>query len=283
MEPRRIVDLAQLSDIEFFQQVSDGLTLIHENAMCLWESVAVLAAQEHLRAGLILKGHCLEEAAKFLILLDAVRCPRQPDKNRFSNQLKKFNQHLARALYAEVCDWRPVNLHEVQTHIERECQAYYLDGPNDVDWIFRNDILRQREEALYVDYIATDEGHDWVSPQRHEAVSSKFFFSYKPSVLRLVDALYRAGFGKATALQAIAELWRPQQFTPDTTSSQLRAVILQTIGVLEDRNVLESAEMGALSHIAEMWTFPLYDSPMAVISVDKETLRNIRDGWHPSA
>jgi hypothetical protein len=45
-----------------------------------------------------------EEAAKFHILLDAVRCPREP-ADRFSRQLGYFNQHPVKGLYAECYDF----------------------------------------------------------------------------------------------------------------------------------------------------------------------------------
>ena len=44
-------------------------------------------------------------------------------------------------------------------------REFYLDGPNDVDWIFRNQILDSRESRLYVDLIADEEGRlTWTSP-----------------------------------------------------------------------------------------------------------------------
>src|SRR5687768_12506311 len=152
MEPRRIADLSQLADRHLFAQIAVGLALIHENATRLWESVQGLVERREFRTAEILKWIASEEAAKYLILLDAIRCPRDPAE-RFSAQLRKFNDHLARGLYAEAYDWRPVDFKELREGIERECQAYYLDGPNGVDWIFRNDIKREREEALYVDYV----------------------------------------------------------------------------------------------------------------------------------
>lgn len=133
MDPRRVVDIARLSDAAFFVEVAAGLPLIHENAVRIWESVLVLAERKHYRAAQILKTVALEEAAKYLILLDAVRCPRKPDMKKFSDQLKKFYAHLARGLYAEICDWRPADLRELRVNIERECRTYYLDGPHDVD------------------------------------------------------------------------------------------------------------------------------------------------------
>jgi hypothetical protein len=48
--------------------------------------------------------------------------------------------------------------------VDRERKEFYLDGPNDVDWIFYNDILRTREETIYVDFVENDGQHVWHDP-----------------------------------------------------------------------------------------------------------------------
>lgn len=281
MDPRRVVDIARLSDAAFFVEVAAGLPLIHENAVRIWESVLVLAERKHYRAAQILKTVALEEAAKYLILLDAVRCPRKPDMKKFSDQLKKFYAHLARGLYAEICDWRPADLRELRVNIERECRTYYLDGPHDVDWIFRNDILRQREEAFYVDYVDRDGTHEWVSPKDSEVLSSGLSFGYEPSALRLVGALHKGGIGKPEALELIARIWRPKVFTDDSGYGELRAVTVETLSLLGEQGLLEANDQVVLSSIAELWPFPLYDFAMKDIPVDKKDLKDIQDQWYP--
>lgn len=61
-----------------------------------------------------------------------------------------------------------MDLTEAKRHVDRERRTLYLDGPNDIDWIFRNDITQRREEAMYLDYVAyRDHFHDehvWYSP-----------------------------------------------------------------------------------------------------------------------
>ena len=87
------------------------------------------------------------------ILLDVVRCPRQPGEI-FSRQLGYFNAHVAKGLYATYDNiFAPADLPEIRRYMDSECKMLYLDGPNDVDWIFQNDILREREESIYVDYV----------------------------------------------------------------------------------------------------------------------------------
>jgi hypothetical protein len=61
-----------------------------------------------------------------------------------------------------------MDLTEAVTYLARERQALYLDGPEDVDWIFRNAIEQRREEAIYVYYIAIrdywHDEHQWHCP-----------------------------------------------------------------------------------------------------------------------
>jgi hypothetical protein len=52
------------------------------------------------------------------------------------------------------CGMRPGTLAELQEYVDNHREEFYLDGPNDVDWIFRNEVLEGREGALYVDYVA---------------------------------------------------------------------------------------------------------------------------------
>ncbi|MEX2123889.1 MAG: AbiV family abortive infection protein [Woeseia sp.] len=278
-EPRRIADLVQLQEPVFFEAVSEGLALIHENALRIWQSVGLLAKEQDFRSAEILKGLALEEAAKYLILLDAVRCPGKPDEP-FIRQLRKFNRHLARGLYTEICDWRPVDLKEVRVGVERECKDYYLDGPNDVDWIFRRDIDRQREEALYVDYVADQTGHRWVSPKNGETLSAGMFFNYGPAAIQIIDAAHKAGIGEAAALEAIAGLWRALALADDTHSSTLRGWNVETLQRLDASGLLEGAD--DVHHcIAEFWPFPLYDLAMEPVKVKKSELEEIQDRWSP--
>jgi len=73
---RAFADLAQLSDAEFFASLAEGLVAIHENASRLAHGMETLKAAGNARAANVLETLANEEAGKYLILLDAVRCPR---------------------------------------------------------------------------------------------------------------------------------------------------------------------------------------------------------------
>jgi len=68
-------ELLQLMQSEFLATVASGLPLIWQNASCLTEEAAKLSRIGARRGACILQGFADEEAAKALVLLDAVRCP----------------------------------------------------------------------------------------------------------------------------------------------------------------------------------------------------------------
>jgi hypothetical protein len=85
MEPRAIGDLAQLFDDRFFKEVATGLKLVFENASAMEADALRLIDQKAWRGARVLRAIADEEASKYLILLDAVRCPRSSnDEKRHS-------------------------------------------------------------------------------------------------------------------------------------------------------------------------------------------------------
>ncbi len=96
------------------------------------------------------------------------------------------NTQAARSLYAEYYNLAsPSDLTEIQRYVDRERQTLYLEGLNDVDWVFRNDILRKRGESIYVDYVpyvdrVRDE-HHWHSTDPR--LMRLWLFANRPRVL----------------------------------------------------------------------------------------------------
>src|SRR5688572_7719948 len=170
MRPKASRDLMQLGDLQFFETISEGMTLISRNVSRLYDGAVALskASQKHTARTLTMQSE--EEAAKFLILMDAVRCPRVPAE-RLSEQLGRFNDHPARGLYAKACWLKPLTLAQLQEYLNLHRDQFHLDGPNDVDWIFRNEIQANRDGLLYVDYVAYDDGeHRWSDPTLNEDI-----------------------------------------------------------------------------------------------------------------
>ena len=164
---RAAYDLANFPDERLFRQLAEGIPLIVENAVSLDETAQRLHRQADFRASEIFRGFAEEEAAKVLILIDLVRCPR--DWKERTEIPKRFYGHVAKRIYAMTCSYpRIASFKELCELVETERRPYYLDGPNWVDWIFWNDIAAKREQNLYVDYAQelSDEpgGYHWIVP-----------------------------------------------------------------------------------------------------------------------
>lgn len=277
MKAKAIKDLNQLSDSDLVVQASEGLDLIFEHIRSIEADVKFLADQNKTCGFNILEHVLKEESAKFLILLDAIRCPRIPPDN-FTKQLARFNDHLAKGIYSLVYDFRPAYFKEIRDAIERECHEYYLDGPNDFDWIFRNEILQTREEQLYVDYVENDGEHYWLTPKRYyhsEMYTSTFYLT--PSVYDVASSLWYAGCTKPNALLSIANIWRSIELSDDSHWSTLRDLNIKTLEELDKLNLLNAEKPKYISTIIDRWLFPLHGLDIRIIKVNKDKLKETRD------
>ena len=189
--------LAALSDAGFFEEISKGIDLVGQSVRRLDQAAEVLVASEHRQGAAVLQSLAEEEAAKALILLDAVRCPRSCQAER-SRALLRFRDHLAKGIYAAAVSWRYPDVAEFRRYVDRCRKSWYLDGPNDVDWILPNEILASREHTLYVDYRRdiTERNGDqfWISPYP----DSSFLLPYRSSEpIKLVRAIIDVGVPSA--------------------------------------------------------------------------------------
>ena len=84
----------------------------------------------------------------------------------------------------------PGSLEQLQEYIDHSRHEYYLDGPNDVDWIFRNEVIQGREGTLYVDYVANEDQHSWADPAQFEEL---FLSSPEPWSVQTARYLHDVG------------------------------------------------------------------------------------------
>lgn len=275
MRPKAIRDLSQLSDPDFFGEVAAGLELVHQNATHLDDDARLLCEAKRAQGCAALSAVAAEEAAKYLILLDAVRCPREPAQV-FSRQLGRFNDHLSKGLYAEYCKWRPGTFGEVEQRLADERVEFYLDGPNDVDWIFRNQIIDRRESAFYVDYAQSDDGHRWLYSPKDYLIDMGY---HPPSVVSLVRDLHAVGFATSGAIAVIADVWRPVVMTSESHWRDLRKLNHRTLEMLNGKGLLAEAPDATYAAVIDHWLFPLSSLDLGLISVSKDDLRKIQDNW----
>src|ERR1700722_7943654 len=163
MEPRALKRILQLAEPKRLDAIAEGLGLLTEHVATLREDVVYLAEGARARGRAVLGAQSEEEAAKALILLDCVRMDWR-DRKAVSRQIGRFYNHLARCIYADVTQMRPGDFREVRERVDWLRRSHHLDGPNDVDWIFRNPLIAEREDSLYVDYVHEEEGDRWSTP-----------------------------------------------------------------------------------------------------------------------
>lgn len=129
----------QLAEPERLDAIAEGLGLLAEHVATLRQDVIHLAEADRPRGRAVLAAQSEEEAAKALILLDLVRMDWR-DHKAVSRQIGRFYNHLARCIYVDAVQMRPADFREVRERVDWLRQSHYLDGPNDVDWIFRNQL-----------------------------------------------------------------------------------------------------------------------------------------------
>ena len=268
---RAVGELAGYTDSQLFEAIAEGMPLIVENAERLEAAARTLfETEEHLASG-IMKGFAEEEAAKVLVLLDVVRCP----EDRRRPTLACFYDHLAKRIYALSCQYEKMAFSELEELVARERAPFYLDGPNDIDWIFENSIIANREGRIYVDYVRdiTDGSHMrwWSDPRRERP------WVYEcPRSVEVGRALCDAGAGSAEGLGVIADTWRGFEADEVTTRGDLHRVIVQMLERLVAAGhcpVNRSLE----ERIVSGWSFPLWQFELSGRVKGKEVVERLRE------
>lgn len=274
---RAIFNLAQLSDAALYETLSEGLPLIVENATSLEESARRLYRDGDLRASQVMRGYAEEEAAKTLILLDYVRCPRKSKPEQANQVLKRFYGHVAKRVQAMACEFPMIeSFKDLSDLVESECRPFYLDGPNGVDWIFPNAISEKREHELYVDYVqeVTDTAGAcfWIPPNPPVTFLSQYQTS---DCVTLAKALFEAGAFSTNGLAEIADVWRGFEPTSKTKGGELRYLIGETLRRLAPH--WGAAEEGTADYIKSHWPFPLWPLTMKEPRHADFSLENLRE------
>ncbi len=183
--------------------MAEGLPLIVENASNLRQEAEEVSTLGHRRSVGILEGFADEEAAKAILLLDAVRCPEERVAD-FNRLIRQFDQHLAKCICAYYYNTRPQDLREVERIVKGERAEFYREGEYG-EYILPNRLIYMRERRLYVDYFRSQDGsHDWHCPYPPDVI----FGSLAPSgVVRVAQALRELNILTLRGLQVVHRFW----------------------------------------------------------------------------
>jgi AbiV family abortive infection protein len=278
MRPRAISALNAYPEDRFLEEIGRGLHLVAKHASLLCDGADCLAESGQGRAMRVMNLIAAEEAAKYLVLLDAVRCPAQPPHRR-ARQLKYFNRHIPKGIYSAITHTRPARFGDLLTFIRHLRTSLYLDGPHGSEWIFRNEVRSQREEALYVDYVETEAGHRWSVPHPvfDDPITTRMHVT--PKVVQLVKAMEATGFHEVSSLRVIASNWRDFDPAPDTSYTEMRDRILSTLKDVLRSRYPERASSETLRVIVDSWPFPLWNQDLSEIEIDRASLEGQREAF----
>jgi hypothetical protein len=149
----------------------------------------------------LVENQAREEAGKFLLLMDVARHPAIEPKE-LSDHLARAGRHLPKLSYAQMADYSIALRGEMASAIDRHRRKPYLDGPNDIDWIFRNELIEERENPMYVDLVEAEGGElVWWLPRRDDA------FGVVPLSVRLVLAVQDLGLVSPEGFAALGGAW----------------------------------------------------------------------------
>ena len=221
--------LSQMGHEERLTFIAEGLPLILASSRGFWDAARALEASP--REAEVLEGFAKEEAAKILILLDAVRCPAHLLPARIGKILRWFYDHHTRLIYAEAASWKPVEVAQLRDYVKPCLKSHYVEGCCG-EYILPNLSLYQRESQLYVDIEERDDGsHGWSAPLAHP----RAFGFLAPAPLAVAEAMSALGIFTVGGLAAISEIWGNVPFSDKETHAQAEALT----GALLERIVAE--------------------------------------------
>ena len=283
---RSIKNLCQLPDDALFKEVETGISHIMDVVNRLSTAAEGLHGRKHHYPSRVLEYFAAEEAAKVLILVDAARCPKNKGAEK-SRTLGYFYDHIAKGIYVQVCDWRPMDLAEVRRGVDEQRRERYLDGPNDVDWIYPNSIAQRREDRLYVGYFCEDteeseqgEGY-WTSPLNDVSRLSEFFGYHTSAVVNLARALHQTNATTSEGLSVIANVWRNVDVRDEMRFDELKRLNRRTLEALNDRGLLAPVSDQVQVTVEKHWIYPLWTLDLRMLRVEKKELLEVQQSWYP--
>lgn len=267
---RAIKRLLQFDDAELLKTLSEGLDLIIKTALQHEAASRHLAGSEltdgfpiiegpHQNAANILMNAAEEEAAKFMILIDFVRCPKVLTKQR-DRQLNYFYNHLAKGLYIELSDHEFSCFDELISYCNIQRRQFYLDGDYE-QYIFYNDILSKREDSLYVNYKwYGDLNYSWEGPTQ-----STLFSVDNSMAVRKAQVLYDIGVTKEDGLLVLSHTWQCLHVMNGTTRWDIKGKTDYMLEMLDKRNLINKDKIDDLRYLYN-W-FPLYNCDLTLLKV----------------
>ncbi|MFK4536391.1 hypothetical protein ABIA00_004574 [Bradyrhizobium ottawaense] len=263
--------LCQLNHRQRLEFLAEGLPIILQSAQGFWHSSQQLR-EAHGREAQVLEGFAKEEAAKILILMDAVRCPRKLIASKLNRIVSWFYDHLARLIYAEAVSWKPMHLAELREYVDQQRRGHFLEG-HAGEYILPNWTIYQRESRLYVDIEAYQDGElNWDAP-RHSYTGYSVLDTFVPPALQVAGAMEQVGMFTVSGLQAVSDIWGSLEYKDREDhhdGEKLTERLLRRL--LAEGLMLDTAEEKDLALLYRSWQIPMYNLDFSLIPVSLEEL-----------
>ena len=263
--------LCRLAPADRLDLIADGLPIILQSAEGFWAAATQLGGT---RESQVLQGFCEEEAAKILILIDLVRCPPSRVAQTCGQVIRTYYSHLGRLIYADAQGWKPVNVTELRSYVDKWRRAHGLEGYAG-EIIMPNWNRYARESAMYADIEIHENGAPiWNQPQ----VFGRGAFTDEPLVLRLARALDAIGVLTRAGLQAVSDTWAARSFTGIEGYDDNRQLLRSLVDRLHAEGLVRShATQDLIRPIWSYWQLPMYDLDFRELQVPLEDLEAERE------
>ena len=269
-QAKRLCRMTHDDRLEF---IATGLPRILASAQNLWRASTRLGNDMPRGAG-VLKCFAEEEAAKALMLIDAVRCPNHRAPARLGAILDWFYSHLARLIYAESVLFPRVNVTKLREYVDLRRKDYCLEGIAG-ETIVPNRHLFRRESLLYSDVVAGESGElSWNDPlEFSQSADSAATDESPPLALRLVEAMAKLGIFRLEGLKATSEVWDKVEFAGPEDHSDAMELIHELVDHLV-REMLprEGSVDPYMQTLLDFWQLPMYNLDFTKIRTSKEQL-----------
>ncbi len=277
---KRLNVIVQTPQAKRYGVLAEGLELLADSVATLAADGAHLAESGNRQSAAVLYSFAEEEAAKILIVLDLARCGWQ-NQALVKACLKNCYNHLSRGLYVTAYERSPADLAEVRRYLDQWRSQYYLDGPMEVDWIFGNWVITNREEALYADYVQDEHGNSrWTGPAERVALYNGFDYPVPAGrVVRLVAAMWQVGLLTEAGLTATHAAWDGVLVDDAMHWSDLQpitAAALMDLAAQLGRDYSSDEDKAAIAAVLDQWIFPLSELDLSMTEVDPDDLKRAR-------
>lgn len=252
--------------------IAEGLPLILKSAQDYW--AAAEAIKDRGREAQILAGFSAEEAAKIMILMDVVRCPRKCIASCIGPLMTWLYEHLARLADAKASNWRPVDTKMLKDYMRPFLKSHYIEGAVG-EYILPNSELYERESNLYVDIAVNDDADPyWNTPLDR----SGSLILRKPEALSVAEAMSAVGLFSLVGLKVVHDVWGQVNFNSAEDFSDAQRLTKSMLKQITEQGLAtETVTQDDVNKLYCSWQLPMYNFDLKQIPVSLDELKAEQD------